>query len=354
MILDVENFYGISSATVPQRFVLHGSTGYNIVGAYGRYGSTTSYGMLLQSYDAQVPYFMLQVTGSNPIYCGAAFYPIISQGTTTLALFQLRQSNTVHLNVFLGTDGSVRVLNGNGTQVGSTYTIPTYTLNTWYYFEVGAIIDNTSGSVEVRLGEKTIISASGVDTNNGITGSVFVDRVGSYVYGGFATPLQVYQTTDWYIVNSVGQRQATNTFLGDIRIISQPPTASGDSTQFLPLSSTNVSNVDDGISPDSDTTYVSASQADAMDLYRNAPYTGSVTTIYGVNIKAHVRKADAGSRGITTAIKSGSTLFYGPTSSLSDTYLYFSDTYELNPNTSSSWANLSEVNGTQFGVKIVS
>lgn len=356
MILDVENFYGITQATMTQRFVLHGNVGYNIPGDYGRYGPQTSAGLYLQSYDAVSPYFMLQVTASNPIFCGAAFFPQVNDGSSTannLALFQLRQSNTIHVNVSLCNDGTVRAWRGDGTQLGSTYTIPRYTLNTWYYFEVGAVIDNTSGSVIVRLGENIIISASNVDTNNGVSGTPFIDRVGTYVYGGFATPLQIYRTTDWYITNDSGSNPDTNGFLGDIRIVSQVPSASGDTIQFVPLSSTNVSNVDDGISVDGDTTYVSASAVDSMDLYRTAIYTGSASKIYGVNVKTYARKADAGVRSYVSTIKSGSNFSFSPSRSLSDTYLFESHTFENNPNTSAPWGSMTEVNGTQVGVKIV-
>lgn len=353
MILDVENFYGLTGGSLAQRFVLNGNTGYNVVGNYGRYGSGTSWGMLLQNYDSVNPYVRLQVSASNPVYTGAAFRATIMNGSNFITLFQFYQSTTNHVNIFLNVDGTVRAVNGSGTELG-TFTIPNFLINTWYYFEAGVVIDNTSGSVHVRFNEQTIISASNVDTNNGLTGNVFVDRVGTNLVGYFGASLNVYHITDWYFTNSLGGNAATNGFLGDIRIVSQIPSSSGDQINFVPLSSTNVSNVNDGTAVDGDTTYVSASAVDSMDLYQTAAYTGSATTIYGINVKTYARKGDAGPRQYVNTIKSGSTLFYSATQSLSDTYVFSSTTFELNPNTSASWANVSEINGTQIGFKIVS
>jgi len=159
--------------------------------------------------------------------------------------------------------------------------------------------------------------------------------------------------TDWYVTNTNGSNPATNGFLGDIRIVSTIPTASGDTINFTPLSASNFEMVDDGNSPDNDVTFVSASAPTSMDLYRTIAYTGSVTQIYGLGVKALARKTEPGSRAIQLVIKSGSTFTYSPSESILDNYRYHAGIFERNPNTGAVWSSVSHANNTQIGFTIL-
>jgi hypothetical protein len=283
-------------------------------------------------------YLLAGVTGSNPIYCGMA---VRQTGGTFLLL--IRQNGTTHVDL-VSSNGLITVRRGGSTTL-ATYTIPNYVSNNWYYYEFGAVIDDISGSVHVRLNAQTVISASGLDTRNGVLAyadEVRVDQQSDFTY-----------ITDWYITNTQGSNPATNGFLGDIRIFSTTPTASGDTINFTPLSSSNALMVDDGNSPDNDVTFVSASLPNSMDLYKTVEYTGSVTQIYGLGVKALARKTEPGSRAMQIAIKSGSTFAYSPSESILDSYRYHAGIFETNPNTGTPWSSLSDVNNTQIGFTIL-
>jgi hypothetical protein len=240
----------------------------------------------------------------------------------------------------------ITVRRGGSTTL-ATYTIPNYVANNWYYYEFGAVIDDTAGSVQLRLNGNTVISASGLDTRNGAL--AYVDGVSLDCLSSTTT----VNVTDWYVTNTQGSNPATNGFLGDIRIVSTIPNASGDVINFLPLSSSNVLMVDDGNSPDNDGTYVSASLSGSLDLYRTTTYTGSFTQIYGLGVKALARKTDPGARNIQLAIKSGSSITYAPSESILDSYRYHAAIFETNPNTGTTWSSVSDVNGTQVGFTII-
>jgi hypothetical protein len=236
-----------------------------------------------------------------------------------------------------------------------SYNIPGFSSNSWYYIEMGAVIDNTSGSCEVRINGSTVISASNVDTNNGSS----TPSVGDIYIGtnnrSAINSRGLISASDWYICNSQGSNPRTNTFLGEIRVASLIPTQSGDQADFKPLSSSlnSALMLDDALLPDGNLTYVSASARDSMDLYRMFGYTGSSTNIYGVGVNTYVRKNDAGERNLALAIKSGSSISYSPSQSVTYDYGWNYHVFETNPNTSTNWASLQDVLSSQVGFKIV-
>jgi hypothetical protein len=338
MIIYEQNFFGLTTSNISSNFKTVGSFGSPATSAsFSRWSSNTSALRMLGALTTVVA----SVTESNPIYCGVA----VNQGTGNAFYVRFQQNDIVHVD-FVTFNGVITVRRGGSTTL-ATYTIPNYAANNWYYYEFGAVIDDISGSVQLRLNENTVISASGLDTRNGAL--AYVDGVS--LDCAFSTT--TVNVTDWYVTNTQGSNPATNGFLGDIRIVSTIPTASGDVTNFLPLSSSNALMVDDGNSPDNDVTFVSASLANSMDLYRTGEYTGSVTQIYGLGVKALARKTEPGSRAMQMAIKSGSTFAYSPSESILDSYRYHVGIFETNPNTGTAWSSVSDVNGTQIGFTIL-
>jgi hypothetical protein len=344
MIIYEQNFFGITDANMSLNFKylfrFYFIDTINVNPVWSRWSSNTS-AIRMKSYiSANTAFLFAGITGSSPIYCGWAQN---SSGGDSVT--QFRQNGTVHVDAYFS-NGVVTIRRAGTTTLVSA-NIPNYAPNNWYYYELGTVIADISGSVEFRVNGQTIISASNLDTRNGV--SPYVDEVGFYA----GSPDPSHYITDWYITNGEGSNPATNGFLGDIRIFSTIPTASGDTINFTPLTGSNALMVDDGNSPDNDTTFVSASMPGSIDLYRTVAYTGSFTQIYGLGVKALARKTEPGSRAIQLAIKSGSTLTYFPSESILDNYRYHAGIFERNPNTGTTWSSLSDVNNTQIGFTIL-
>ena len=355
MILLAENFYGLTTAIATTKF--SGLTRAEITVSGSRFPANSS-GIIMppdtNGFTAlDAAYVIYAITGSSPVYSGIAFKMQDTSIGNSFSLFQFRQAGTIQLDLTINAS-ELNLRNGGGTVLG-TYGIPGFATSNWYYIEMGAVISNTTGSCEVRLNGSTVISASNVDTQNTtipLVTDVLVGRTRgtglySYYYG-------LISASDWYICNSQGSNPRTNTFLGDIRIVSLLPSQSGDQADFKPLSSSlnSALMLDDGNLPDGDLTYVSASASGSMDLYRMFGYAGSSTYIYGVGVNAYARKTDGGVRDLVLTVKSGSTVNYSPSQSITDNYKWNSYVFDTNPNTSATWGSLQDVLNSQVGFKI--
>ena len=338
MIIYEQNFFGLTTSNISSKFKYYVAGSITIGVSNSRWSSNTSGARIGPTTDITAA-----VTGSNPIYCGMA----VKQDAGNAFYIGFLANGTLHVN--LESFNGLITVRRAGTATLATYTIPNYAANNWYYYEFGAVISDTSGSVEVRLNENTVISASNVDTQNGGVASLYVNEVAL----DHAISPTNYNVTDWYVTNTNGSNPATNGFLGDIQIFSTVPDASGDVINFLPLSSSNALMVDDGNSPDNDVTYVSSSLSGSMDLFKTTTYTGSLTNVYGMGVKVLTRKLDPGSRDIQLVIKSGSQMAFFETQSVLDSYRYTTAFFETNPNTGTAWSSMSDVNNTQIGYTII-
>ena len=74
-------------------------------------------------------------------------------------------SNVKHITIGVGTTGAISVFRGSqtGTLLGTTAT-PVITASAWHHIEVKVTINDTTGSVEVRVNGVTKLSLTGVDT----------------------------------------------------------------------------------------------------------------------------------------------------------------------------------------------
>lgn len=342
MILKAENFFGITTSNVNLIAKYYANVDFNST-TYTRW-PTGSRGLQIYSSNLGSTYLYFGITGSNAVSTGFAFKHVEAAAEGILVTF--RNNATTHVNLSIQPGGTVVARLAGSTEIFS-YTIPNFSLNNWYYLETGIVVADTSGSLEFKVNGKTAVSMSGIDTKNGTTSTI--DEVGTESF----RQNNRWYITDWYITNNQGPISASNTFLGDIKILSFLPSQSGDTIQFTPSASTNVSQVDDGNSPDDDTTFVSASLVDTMDLFRAQIYTGSEDIIYGVSVRTLARKTDAGSREFVNVIKSGSSFGFSPSQSLGNGYAYYTDIFETNPSTGVAFTNVQQAINTQFGYKIV-
>lgn len=221
------------------------------------------------------------------------------------------------------------------------------TADTWHYIEFKFTINNSTGSYAVRLNGNNVLSDSNVDTQNDAS----LSTVAFFDLLGHSTSDPWFD--DLYVCDDSGA--ANNDFLGDCVVETLFPDADGATNNFTPDSGTNnYSRVDDGATPDDDTSYVSSSTAADKDLYGFAALqTANITDIYGVQVAVLGRKEDAGNRVVRTVARSNVTETDGPDQYLATDYQYYFGMYETDPNGGGAWSE-SSVNAAQFGMKIQS
>lgn len=233
------------------------------------------------------------------------------------------------LRVFVNTDGSVAVKRGGDIGGSGTVTLGTsaatgiVVVNTWHFIEVKFTINNATGSVEVRVDGVTALALSGIDTQNSANAYVTAmqicgpDGVNSADFDNF------------YFCDNTGT--LNNDFLGEGEAKLLVPSGAGTSTQWTPLSSTNVSNVDDAATHDSDTTYNESSTATNKDLFAlgDIPVTGG--SVAGVKVTTVMRKTDGGVRQAANVINLGGGESQRATNTLTTSYVHYSEIFEVDP-----------------------
>jgi hypothetical protein len=326
-------FEGITVAQLARRCSL-ASSALAVAAAWGRFGQ----GAYLSGGAVAVP-----VTGSvaQCIIGFASFY--ITTATSRLAYFA--GSSGRHVSLWYNhTLARYEVRGPDDTTVLLATANGFATLNVWRYLELRAVISDTVGVVELRVDGAVIGTATALDTKN--AASAIIDEACLSSTGGIG------YVDDWYINDTTGSAPH-NTFYGDFRVDFTPLVADGSVTDFVPLSSTNKSNVDDGHTPDDDVSHNSSDTPGDKDLFTVGGYTALTGTILGVAVRAVARKTDAGARTFRPLLKSGATTENGPTSALSTTYQEFSHYVYEDPDTSAPFLDDDAVNALEIGYEVV-
>lgn len=300
----------------------------------GRYG----YGLVYNGASGSSNrYIAKNITASTDVYVGCAFY--MDASNKNLYAFFGDAGATTHITILFTSGQNISIIRGGTTLATSTGTLP---LNAWIYVEVHARVDDTTGSVEVRIdGSNTnYVSYSG-DTKNAGTNNT-IDRV--RFYNAYSNSL----IDDIYICDGTGS--LNNTFLGEKRVQTLFPTGAGASTGLTPSTGSNYQNVDEV--PASATDYNGSDVAGTRDTYAMTDLVAGTTGVSGVRGVMYAHKSDAGVASMKQAIRSGGTNYYGATQALTASMLSYNDIFETNPNTAAAWTP-TEVNNAELGAEVV-
>jgi len=242
-------------------------------------------------------------------------------------------------HLILATDASGRLQVTRGGTVIATGTTQLLA-NSWYYIEMSATISDTTGTVEIRVNGSTEATFGPGDTKNAGTNST-IDAVAIGCSAGTAN------WDDFYIGNDQGS--ANNNFLGMIRVQTLVPSGAGSSTQFTPTAAPNYSTVND--IPDVTTTYNSDTVSGHRDTFAMGDLTAATSSVLAVQQVMHGKQLDAGVATIKQAQKSGATVSYGTTKTLTASTVAYFDVFETNP-AGGGWTP-TNVNAIEAGYEIV-
>jgi len=276
-------------------------------------------------------------TNTTSIIGLAVKLPLTSVNTQVVALYE---GANLGVNVKVTSAGYLAVYN-NTTLLGTT--VNGISFDTWFYLELKVLTDDSVGTVDVHVNGASWLSLTNQDTQPGANSYHTAFRLADAVYNGV-----IVSFDDLYFLDGSGA--ANNDFLGNMRVVSLDPSASGDSTDWTPSAGSNYENVDDGGITDDDTTYNETSTDTHQDLYNYEDLPAAAATVAGVQIVTETR-VTAGSMDVSAVIKTGTTTSVGSADTITSTdYVTTTRVEELDPDTSNPWTP-SGVNGAQFGIK---
>lgn len=292
-------------------------------------------------------------TSGTTVVCGfALFVPTLASPTYSQPFWVVREGTTTHVGIALNASMQLVAYRGPGTTLlqTSTYAVP---FDTWVYIEIKVVIDDSTGSYEVRVDTINRLSASSQDTRNGGAGTW--DNVG--LSGSFTGAGNFFYYDDLYVLDGSGASH--NTFLGLQRVDNCLPktdaAGAGTNSAFTPSTGSDHGAMVDEASPNGDTDYNAAASASLKDTYKiNALPAGG--TITAVLIKGFMKKTDSGVRSIQYVTRSGGTDYNSGTDlDPLTTYSFLAPTTnsshirEVDPATSAGWT-ATNVNAMEIGV----
>lgn len=288
--------------------------------------------------------FVTNISG-NYLYPFAGFQSLNPVSRNTLLL--IRSGNWTMVGFTLESNGTIMAWRGEdaGTTEAGFVHLGTSDIalqpNQWYYLEFKVLIDESFGTVELKINGATQMNLTGQDTYiDPTTGGFLIpypappigwdEIVIGHLTAGNAVSIgqnvgeHIWDFDDLYVADgSVGT--ATNDvsdFWGDHRIDARRVTADGAMTQMTPLSGTDHFDMVDDLTQDGDTTYNSELTAGQIDTFvvENAPAAGY--DVDAVQVVYLARRSQEGTSVTKPVLRSGGSNYSGAGVYNTQTYDY--------------------------------
>ena len=255
--------------------------------------------------------------------------------TTSNFLMKLLDITTIQVQLW-NANGTLQV-RANDSSVLASSAANVLDNNVYHLIEVHAIIAS-AGTFDVKVDGTTVITAS-VDTGTGTTNDYF-NRVAFGPGGSDGTA----RMDDYAINNTSGP--PNNSWIGDGRVIALIPNAVGDAsdtTELTGVGQTALSvlyqNIDELPANTSDYNY--GTTAGHYTIW-NLTDTTNVASVNATMLWVRAFMNDAGPANFKFVTKTNSTKYVSANVALTQSWAYYSELRETNPNTAAAWtaANL--------------
>lgn len=251
-------------------------------------------------------------------------------------IFFLYHQSTLQMRLATWNDGSLAIYRSS-TMLEQTAPM-VLRGNSWHRIEVMCFCDN-AGSYEVRVNGNTVLSGTGIDTDQ--AGSGLLDTI--LFRAGYSASL----LGDIYLADDTGGQD----FMGELKVETIRPSADTAQADWTP--STGIDNyamVDDEYSDD--TTYVEGAVTDDKDLYDFGDLVNIESGIVAIQVSTVAMVTAASALDMIPVLKSGATEQDADTRRVTgNAGVQYLDVYMQDPNTASDWA-VAGVNAIQSGVKV--
>ncbi len=245
------------------------------------------------------------------------------------------------VSLYLRSDGKIE-LRSAGDNIRAT-TVTVYSPDTWYYFELKATFNNTTGSAEFKVdGVSKLTYASG-DTsesnNNYATGIRFFGSLNGFIFDDiYLLDTQAGRNTDF-----LGKSKVTAMFPADDSLVNWTPSAAVDHHTLI----------DDAQPSFTDYVYTDTNLAD--ELF-SIEVPALITTVFGLQVCSLLKSTKTDAKTVSTKA------VYGGNTSTTNIVLCTGDNghwdtgllvCEYQPGTVNDWT-LPVIAASQFGVRKVS
>lgn len=238
---------------------------------------------------------------------------------------------TQHITMGVAADGSISVRRGTATgTVLATSAVSTIALNVWNYIELKVLMHDTTGTVDVRVNGTSVISATGLDTKNAGTATVF--STVEFGGGGVGSTTRM---RDMYICN--GLNGNNDNFLGDCRVTALFPDVDSTPEEFTHSTGTSSFALLDENPPNGDTDYIESDIDGEITRVGLAALADTTHVIYGLQTVVYAKKDDAGAKSFRAGFFSDASTQNLADHVLSTSYVTYLDISELDPDGSVDW-----------------
>lgn len=271
---------------------------------------------------------------SSPSATGKIGWTVLKAGVAQLTLRAIQSGDHEwKLELRLGGSSGTVI----ATQTGSAQHV-----GTWYFVELQATINTSTGAYEVRVNESAVMSDTGRNTAN----------AGANQFDGIQLRLSSQGVLDDVIVMDESGT-ALNDFTGPVSIEGIKPNGNGNQNDWTSSSGANYSTVDEDSTGSLQTDRVYAITLGDIDLYTygNLSRSGSASVL--AVMLASVCAMDAsGTRDLKHRVRSGGSEAAATAFTVPDgTQRHFYDIYEENPVAASAWT-VTDVNAVEFGIEV--
>ncbi|HEY2178094.1 MAG TPA: hypothetical protein VGH15_05880 [Caulobacteraceae bacterium] len=254
-------------------------------------------------------------------------------------------TNAPQLTVSLDAMGIIRLWRGDigGTLLAAS-DAGAFDDDRWMTVELKATINTSTGEAEVRVNTGSVIHV--VSTNTQATGVAGFDAVsvGCQIVGNAQA---AFALDDLYVCDLTGS--VNNDFLGAVQVRTQFMAGAGATTDFTPNGAGTNWQAASNFGLD-DTTYVSDGVVGDLDTY-TVQAVVNASIVHGVQVRGAMRQDDATQITARQVLKAGSTQVTGADHLTNESYQYYFDIWELDPDTGLGWTG-TEVNAIQVGPKV--
>lgn len=271
---------------------------------------------------------------------------VIKQAAGAIQVMAFADSGAADFQVGLQYNAGNQLVVRRGNATGGTV-LATGTrvasLSEWNYIEMRVGIHATTGFVEVRVNNITDILVTGVNTKN--TANSVVNRVCMGGGNGYAILFDDMYVTDETTPNSG--------FLGDCRVQTLLPDGSGQNSAWSVSGATSGWQCVDDTAAQvngtySDTDFVYGSGTGIKFECTMSNLSGTSPTVFGIAVSNVSKKGDAGARTCQNLIYTNNAEASGAAYNLSTSYINYTDLFNTNPVTASSWTP-TDINNLQVG-----
>lgn len=272
---------------------------------------------------------------------------ISSIPAATFPILTIRDGSTTHITVAVTSTGTIQVIRGNttgGTVLGTS--VSTISSATYYFIETKVLINDSTGTYEVKVDGVSYVSGTGADTRNGANAGWSGIVLG--LFDWFANQTFDVDYDDLYVADGSGGVE--DDFLGDHRIVGiVASSGNGTNTDWTPSTGSDRGAVVDEATPNT-SDYVLGPSSGLRDTY-NFGAVGVSGTVKALQTVRYTRAGAAGIRSVGPAFRIGGVNYDGSGQVLGSDWTYHREIHRVSPATSSAWT-ISEIDGAEFGQKV--